>query len=153
MKRSALREQVFALLFRLPFHSAEDMAEQEALFLAPPETVGERPEELDFPDPFGDDETLPALSEKDATKVRERYEAVRAHVKEIDEKLKAQTTGWDLERIGKVELAILRLAVFEIVYDDAVPNAVAINEAVELAKRFGQEGASSFVNGVLAKFA
>lgn len=152
MKRSALREQVFALLFRLPFYSEEDMAEQEAIFLSPPEVEEARPVEVDFPDPFGDDETLPALSVKDAKKVKARYDAVCALIPEIDARLSELTSGWDLARIGKVELAILRLAVYEIVYDDAVPNAVAINEAVELAKRFGQEGASSFVNGVLAKF-
>lgn len=151
MKRSALREQVFALLFRLPFHSREEMAEQEALFLAPPELKEERPVEVDFPDPFLDDETLPALSEKDAVKVRARYDAVCEKLPEIDELLKQETAGWDLQRIGKVELAILRLAVYEIRFDEEVPPAVAINEAVELSKRFGQEGAPSFVNGVLAK--
>ena len=62
-------------------------------------------------------------------------------------------TGWTIERIGKVELTILRLAVFEIKYDDEVPVSVAINEAVELAKKYGQNDSSSFVNGVLAKLA
>ena len=52
-----------------------------------------------------------------------------------------------------MELSILRLAVFEIIYDEAVPVGVAINEAVELAKKYGQEQAGAFVNGVLAKFA
>ena len=152
MKRSALREQVFALLFREPFHTEEEMAEQEALFLAPPELQEERPEEVNFPDPFSDDETLPVLTKAEAVKVRERYDAVRDKLSDIDALLGEQTAGWDLKRIGKVELAILRLAVFEIRFDEAVPDAVAINEAVELAKRFGQEGAPSFVNGVLAKF-
>lgn len=55
--------------------------------------------------------------------------------------------------MGKVDLTILRLAVYEIVFDEDVPTGVAINEAVELAKRFGQEESSGFVNGVLAKFA
>ncbi len=55
--------------------------------------------------------------------------------------------------MGKVDLAILRLAVYEIVFDADVPTGVAINEAVELAKKFGQEESSGFVNGVLAKFA
>lgn len=55
--------------------------------------------------------------------------------------------------MAKVDLTILRLAVYEIVFDDDVPTGVAINEAVELAKRFGQEESSGFINGVLAKFA
>lgn len=57
------------------------------------------------------------------------------------------------ERMGKVELTILRLAVFEILHDETVPASVAINEAVELAKKFGQDESPAFVNGVLAKFA
>ena len=55
--------------------------------------------------------------------------------------------------MGKAELTILRLAVYEILFDEDVPNGVAINEAVELAKKFGQDGAGSFVNGILARFA
>ncbi len=55
--------------------------------------------------------------------------------------------------MGKVELTIIRLAVYEIRFDETVPTGVAINEAVELAKKFGQEGSSGFVNGILAKFA
>ena len=55
--------------------------------------------------------------------------------------------------MGKVDLTLLRLAVFEIMFDDEIPTSVAINEAVELAKKFGQDESPSFVNGVLAKFA
>ena len=55
--------------------------------------------------------------------------------------------------MAKVELTIIRLAVYEIKFDESVPTGVAINEAVELAKKFGQDGSPAFVNGVLAKFA
>ena len=55
--------------------------------------------------------------------------------------------------MGKVDLTILRLAVYEIVYDEEIPTSVAINEAVELAKKFGQDSSPAFINGVLAKFA
>ena len=61
--------------------------------------------------------------------------------------------GWDTGRMGKVDLTILRLAVYEIVFDEEIPTSVAINEAVELAKKFGQDSSPAFVNGVLAKFA
>ena len=54
--------------------------------------------------------------------------------------------------MGKVDLAILRLALYEILYDDKVPASVAINEAVEIAKKFGQDESPSFINGILAKF-
>jgi N utilization substance protein B len=75
---------------------------------------------------------------------------VRTRLGEIDAMLSEKVEGWSFGRIGKVELAILRLAVFEIVFDD-IPRGVAINEAVELAKKYGGEDSSSFVNGVLSK--
>ncbi len=132
MKRSELREQVFKLLFRVEFNTPEEMSLQEDLFVAT--------SDID-------------MSEKDAAFVKERYEQIASKITEIDGLINAETKGWDTDRIGKVELAILRLAVYEIKFDDSVPTGVAINEAVELAKKFGQDGASSFVNGVLAKFA
>ena len=61
--------------------------------------------------------------------------------------------NWSTERMGKVELTILRLALFELKFDEQIPTGVAIDEAVELAKKFGQDGSSAFVNGILAKFA
>ena len=64
-----------------------------------------------------------------------------------------KAAGWDTGRMSKVDLTILRLAVYEICYDEDVPTGVAINEAVELAKKFGQDASFGFVNGVLAKFA
>ena len=60
--------------------------------------------------------------------------------------------GWKTRRMGKVELTILRLALYEMDYDDTVPAKVAVNEAVELAKKFGGSDSPAFVNGVLAKF-
>ena len=68
-------------------------------------------------------------------------------------KLNEKAQGWDTGRMSKVDLTILRLAVYEICYDEDVPTGVAINEAVELAKKFGQDASFGFVNGVLAKFA
>ena len=65
--------------------------------------------------------------------------------------IKEISSGWKLERIGKAELAILRLAVYEMKYDEDVPFKVAINEAVELSKIYCNEDAKSFVNGLLAK--
>ena len=69
----------------------------------------------------------------------------------IDMILSEAATGWRLNRMGKAELAILRIAVYEICYDEEVPDKVAINEAVELAKKYGNDASYGFVNGVLAK--
>lgn len=132
MNRTELREQVFKLLFRVEFNSMEDMAEQEELFA--------QTSDIEF-------------SSKDADFVRDRYEHIAEKLTEIDEAINSKTTGWNTSRIAKVDLAIIRLAVYEIRYDDTVPAGVAINEAVELAKKFGQDGSPAFVNGVLARFA
>ena len=132
MNRSLLREQIFMLLFRVEFNSIEEMAEQEELFTT-----------------VSDEE----FSKKDADQIREKYEKIAEKLPEIDEAINSATTGWDTKRMAKVDLTIIRLAVYEIKYDDSVPTGVAINEAVELAKKLGQDGSPAFVNGVLAKFA
>ena len=71
--------------------------------------------------------------------------------RQIDEKINQVAEGWKTRRMGKVELTILRLAVYEMQYDEEIPEKVAINEAVELAKKFGRVESPAFINGVLAK--
>ena len=73
-------------------------------------------------------------------------------IQEIDSRIDEVAAGWKTRRMGKVELTILRLALYEMDYDDTVPAKVAVNEAVELAKKFGGSDSPAFVNGVLAKF-
>lgn len=129
MGRSELREHIFRILFRIEFQPKEEMEEQLALYL----------EELE--------------SAKDTEKeyIRTKYAAIAEKVEMIDEKINASVTGWKTSRMGKVDLTILRLAVYEIEGDEEVPQGVAINEAVELAKRYGGEESPSFINGVLGK--
>ncbi len=71
-------------------------------------------------------------------------------VGDIDQRILEKTKDWTFERIAKVEVAIIRLAVYEIYHDEDIPSSVAINEAVELAKKYGGDNSPSFVNGVLA---
>ena len=71
---------------------------------------------------------------------------------EIDAALEQKLENWTLSRLPKIERTVLRLAVYELLFDDAVPNKVVMNEAIELAKTFGDEKSSKFVNGVLSKF-
>lgn len=78
-------------------------------------------------------------------------EAVTANLPEIDELLTSSMDNWKIDRISKVDLAVLRLSVAEIKYLDEIPDSVSINEAVELAKKFGSEDSGKFVNGVLGK--
>ncbi len=126
-----MREQIFKLLFRVEFNSLEDMPEQEALFF----------------------EQEDAAEGEDAEYVSDKFNKICQLLSEIDAMLDEQAKGWNTGRMSKVDLTILRLAVYEIKYDDSVPVSVAINEAVELAKKFGQDASSGFVNGILAKFA
>lgn len=79
--------------------------------------------------------------------------AVEEHFSEIDEIIESNSQDWTLSRLPKVSLAILRLAVAEIKYIDDVPNGVAVNEAVELAKKYGTNEDASFINGILGTIA
>ena len=128
MSRSKLREKVFQLLFRIAFGSEEEYEEQAALFFA--------------------DEEQETLTEKEQKQIQDKYDQILAHLDKINEK----SVGWNVSRLGKVELAIMRLAVYEILFDDTIPGSVSINEAVELAKKYGAQESPAFINGVLAKF-
>lgn len=132
MNRREQREQIFKLLFRVEFNAQDEMPEQCSLF-------------------FEDEEN--AASGKDIAYIQGKYEKIAQKLAEIDAMINETAKGWSTDRMGKVDLTIIRLAVYEIRYDDEVPTGVAINEAVELAKKFGQDESSAFVNGILAKFA
>ena len=130
MTRRELRENVFMLLFRVEFHEEGEMAEQ----------LGLLEEDLEY---------IPA---KEMEYIDFKCKDLIAKIPEIDEVINASTTGWKTTRMGKVDLTIIRLAVYEIKYEEDIPVKVAINEAVELAKKYGTDDSASFVNGVLAKF-
>lgn len=132
MSRRELREQVFLLLFRVEFNELSDMPEQMRMFLE-------------------DDEVK--RSDEDAAHITGKYDRIMENLSDIDRQLNEKAENWNVERMGKVELTVLRLALFEMQHDEEVPVSVAINEAVELAKKFGQENSGAFVNAVLAKFA
>ena len=145
MTRRELREHCFKMLFCADFYPAEEKEDQlEQYFLAPEE---------DETTTEGEDEILHKveLKEKDSTLLKERAEMIMVKIPELDEMINQVAEGWKTRRMGKVELTILRLALYEMKYDDAIPDKVAINEAVELAKKFGGNDSPAFVNGILAK--
>ncbi|AXH99067.1 transcription antitermination factor NusB [Sporosarcina sp. PTS2304] len=74
------------------------------------------------------------------------------HVAEIDNELANKLENWSIDRLPKIERTVLRLAVYELLYNEEVPNRVILNEAIELCKTFGDEKSGRFVNGVLSKF-
>ena len=147
MTRREAREHCFKMLFCQDFYPAEETEEQlEKYFTAPEE-----------------DETTPegglailhqaTFEDDDIQYLLKKSEAIVSRLAELDEKINSVAEGWKTRRMGKVELTILRLAVYEMFYDEDIPEKVAINEAVELAKKFGQDESPAFINGVLAKLA
>lgn len=129
MGRREQRESIFQLLFMSEFNNTEEMAEQEELYL----------------------EGIENLKGKDESYIQGKFNHIREKLPEIDKILNETSKGWKTSRMGKVDLSILRLAAYEVLYDEDVPTSVAINEAVELAKKFGGDDSPSFINGILGK--
>lgn len=127
MNRSKLRENIFKLLFMTEFNGAEEMPEQLSMYFS----------------------EIEDLNEKDRAYMEVKYQNIMDREAQIDALLNDASSGWKTARMSKVDLTILRLAVYEMKFDEDVPVKVAINEAVEMAKRFGQDGSASFINGIL----
>ena len=127
MNRKEAREQAFILVFEKSFHDEPV-----------PELIEAAREGREL--------------EQDAF-MEEAASGVFAHLEEIDGMIAENLTGWKLERLSRVALAVLRLAVYEMVYRKDIPVSVSINEAVELAKRFATKDDASYVNGVLGSAA
>lgn len=132
MNRRELREHIFKLLFRVEFNSGEEMQSQCEMF-------------------FDDVDT--EFSAEDMEYIQNKFNNIYSKLAEIDKQIDDKAKGWTVDRMGKVDLTIIRLGVYEILFDNDVPASVAINEAVELAKKFGQDKSNGFVNAILAKFA
>ena len=124
MKRTEQREHIFKLIFGADFNEEAEQGTQ-----------------------------IEGATEKDMQYISEKAQKVVEKIDEIDAMINEHTTGWKTGRMNKVDLTILRLAVHEMKWDEDVPTGVAINEAVNLAKKYSSEDGASFVNGVLAKLA
>ena len=131
MKRREIREHLLSLLFLKEFHEADEVDEQNQLYF----------------DVLLQNE---GKGVDDAKEVMDRYDKLKTYLPEIDSKLITEMQKWNLKRVGIVERNLLRLATFEVLYDE-IPSAVAINEAVELAKIYGGDQAPGFINGVLSR--
>jgi len=95
-----------------------------------------------------------ALDEEDVLYVDQILAGITEHLEEIDAFVSRYSEGWSIERIARVDLSILRVAVYEMLYRrEDVPTGAAINEAVELAKRYGGERSYAFINGILGSVA
>jgi N utilization substance protein B len=131
MTRRELREQVFKMLFGVEFHDASEMEEQMGVY----------------------EEVEAAWNTKEKEYISGKCANIVAHLEEIDKMINEAAEGWKTSRMGKVDLTLIRLAVYEMKYEEDIPVGVAINEAVELAKKYGTDESPSFVNGVLGKIA
>lgn len=131
MGRSKIREHIFKLLFMSQFNETEEMPQQLALYF----------------------DELEELGEEDRSYMEEKFAQVTAHLEEIDMLLNEISKGWKTSRMARVDLTALRLSVYELKYEPDIPTKVSINEAVELAKKYGGEDSFSFVNGILGKAA
>ena len=112
MVRKELREHIFKMLFQIEFNDPQEMPEQIEYYFS----------------------TLEDAADKDKEYIKRKYAAVLEKTEEIDELINANAKGWKTTRMNKVDLSILRLAVYEMKWDDEVPVGVAINEAVELMR-------------------
>lgn len=121
------REQVFILMFLTGFYEKAEREPQARLYL----------EDVDLP-------------EETREQIVERYLQVARKIGQIDPMISRASQGWNLHRIGKAELNILRVAIYEMYFDETIPVSVAINEAVELARKYGGDQSHAFVNGILS---
>ena len=129
MTRREIRENIFKLVFCGEYQTSDELQGQVDAYF----------------------EELPEATEEERAYMTQKFNGIRDRITEIDAKINEVAKGWKTGRMGKAELAILRLAVYEMLYDEDVPVKVAINEAVELAKTFGGDDSAAFVNGILAK--
>ncbi|MEI6132489.1 MAG: transcription antitermination factor NusB [Bacillota bacterium] len=102
---------------------------------------------------FRDEKSKIKINERDQAYIREVLSGVEELKPEIDEIIERLAVGWQLKRIPLVDLSVLRLAIFEMKYRNDIPVSVAINESVELAKRYCGDSSAAAINGILGNFA
>ena len=128
MNRSAMREQAFKIIYSLEIQKAPNKMEQVELYF----------------------ESNNIKNEEAKNYIIDAVQGIEKNKEEIDKKIEANLKeNWKFERISKIDLCLLRLAIYEIKYKE-IPYKVAINEAVELAKRYGEDTSKNFINGILA---
>ncbi len=133
MTRHEIRQTVFSLLYMNGFYEDSQLDGQLDLYFKA-DHEGE-------------------YSDEDEQYIREKLRNIVSKAEEIDGFIDESAKGWKISRLNKVDLCILRLAVYEMLYDDGVPYKVAINEAVDIAKQYGGEDSPAFINGILGKIA
>ncbi len=140
MNKREERDHKFKLLFCTMFYPGQEIPGQlERYFESPDYEDGEATIHME------------SLSEEDEYRLRNEVQKIVDKIPELDERIDSIAEGWKTGRMSKTDLTVLRLALYEIVYDDEVPEKVSINEAVEIAKKYGGNESGAFVNGILAR--
>lgn len=140
MSRRTAREHIFKMTFQTEFHKEGEIDEALEHYRQNIESVyDESPDEVEH------------LTNADMKFMKNEIQGIIENIGAIDDTINRYAEGWDTSRIDKVDLAILRLAVYEILFADDIPNKVSANEAVELAKLFSSDKSPMFINGVLGK--
>lgn len=91
------------------------------------------------------------FNDEDYEYIKDCLRGIEKRLQTLDEYIEKYAQGWKLNRIAKVDMSIMRLAIYEMLYRVDVPNPVAVNEAIELAKKYGTDNSPSFINGILGK--
>ena len=130
MKRSEIRENILKLLYLDDFHDNEELNTQFSLY-------------FDGKDGF---------TEKDKTYIIDKANKILDNKETIDQEIESVSNKWKVDRMDKVDKAILRLAYYEIKMDEEIPDKVAVNEAVELSKKYSSDASPKFINGILSNF-
>lgn len=133
MSRKTAREVAFKIIFASNFQN-EEITPEDMLDALLKET-----------------ENHDDVNSEDMNYVKDVVHGVYANMDKLDDLIKEHLKGWTMDRICKTDLAILRLAIYEILHRDDIPYKVTVNEAVELAKSFSEDNSPSFVNGILAE--
>lgn len=142
MTRSNAREIAVQMIFSLGFR--EDRAEDVLNAQLTPERFAELAEEMPIYAQFP--------NEKQLQYIRELVQGVFSHGPELDDYISRYAVGWSFSRIPRMAAAIMRTAMYEVLYMPDIPNAAAINEAVEIAKNYESQEVVSFINGILGTF-
>lgn len=132
MSRKQSREFAMRLIYQMEMRAGDDRGEQLELAYEESESV---------------------FTGRDKAYIEDVVKGVFANLKELDGVVAENAKGWKLNRIARIDLSILRLSIYEIMFRDDIPYNISINEAVELAKKYGAEESGSFINGILGKAA
>lgn len=137
MSRTTARKHSFILIYCKQFQEDNDREDIYNKYLESVKTM--------------EDEDLIPISSKDEVFIKRVFYGTLDKIEELNELIKPKLTKWKIERIAKVDLAILQLSLYEILYENDIPERVSVNEAVELAKVYSGDDSPKFINGVLGK--